>query len=37
MVREKQFAYNLIDFIDNSPSQFHATNEVKKADRKSVV
>ena len=31
MVREKQFAYNLIDFIDNSPSQFHATNEVKKS------
>ena len=30
VVTEKQFAYDLIDYIDNSPSQFHATKEVKK-------
>lgn len=30
MEKEKEFARDLIDFIDNSPSQFHATDEVKR-------
>lgn len=29
MEMQKQFAYNLINFINNSPSQFHAVKEIK--------